>query len=101
MRTPNELLATEFMFPDHFNDTRGIVATFHRSISPFYPGEKWAVRVGSVCVGKNSAIFEPSPSERDDAFYAEYRFDSIKEAVDAYNRYEAEYQKILAEENKA
>lgn len=44
--------------------------------------ERWAIYKGRFCLGKTEARwgFEPSPSNRDAGFIAEYRWDSAEEA---------------------
>lgn len=55
--------------------------------SPFYEGERWAVRRGeNVCLNRHGEWeYEPSPSNRDDEFYDRCRFESIDDAVSAYD----------------
>ena len=58
--------------------------TIHRMNSPFYKGEKWAVRRYNSCLAKDGEWeVEASPSNRDDDFYKRGRFDTIKEAENA------------------
>ena len=55
--------------------------------SPFYAGEKWCVRRRGDCLNHDAEWeWEPSPSNRNDEFYARCRFDTLAEAVAAYNR---------------
>ena len=55
--------------------------------SPFYAGEKWCVRRRGDCLNHDAEWeWEPMPSSRDDDFYARCRFDTLAEAVAAYNR---------------
>jgi hypothetical protein len=78
------------MFPDHFADFHHRERVeFHRMNSPFYTGEKWCVRLRGDCLNHNAEWeWEPSPSNRDAEFYARCRFDTLDEAVEAYNKYE-------------
>lgn len=53
-----------------------------RMRSPFYAGERFAVRQGSECLAANGEWeYEPLPSARDDAFYARCRFGTFEDAV--------------------
>lgn len=56
-----------------------------RIVSPFYDGERYAVRdqFGAVLNRSGEWEHEPLPSSRDDAFYERCRFMSFKEAQDA------------------
>lgn len=53
--------------------------------SPFYQGDRYAVRNSmGRCLNINSEWeYEPSPSSRDDAFYERCRFKSFGDAVAA------------------
>jgi hypothetical protein len=56
-------------------------------LSPFYKGEKWAVRYGQCCLNKDSEWErEPSPSYRTAKFCARCRFDSLGDAIAAFNK---------------
>jgi hypothetical protein len=56
-------------------------------VSPFYEGERWAVRHGSMCLTLAAKwVYEPLPSSRDDDFYAKCRFDSLDAALAAYDK---------------
>lgn len=58
--------------------------TIVRHTSPFYEGIKWGVKWRGRNLGKNGIWgWEPIPSSRTDTFYANYRFDSVEEALDA------------------
>lgn len=49
--------------------------------SPFYQGERYAVRRGGYCLSVSGEWeFEPIPSDRDDAFYQRFRFHSFEAA---------------------
>jgi hypothetical protein len=55
-----------------------------RMVSPFYTGERFAVRQGGCCltlIGHWEE--EPIPSSRDDAFYARCRFPTLEAAIAA------------------
>lgn len=81
------LVCTEFQLREDFESLRSGNATFNRMISPSYKGEKWAVRRMSSCLAKDGEWeYEPIPSSRDDAFYASCRFDSLEEALAAYDK---------------
>ena len=51
--------------------------------------KKWAIVMdsGSMSRYDGKFYFEPSPSNRDNDFYTEFRFDSKKEAMEFYNKY--------------
>lgn len=87
------LIATTYQIKDEFEDLQnpGIIVKFQRMISPFYDGEKWAVRRRSFCLNLDAKWeVEPMPSSRDDKFYARCRFASLDEAVEAYNQAKAD-----------
>lgn len=86
--TEQDLIATEYQPRALFYipDMSGRDIKFCRMRSPFYSGEKWAVRYFGLCLNKESQWeFEPLPSSRTDAFYKDFRFDSLQEAIDAFN----------------
>ena len=87
-RTVQDLVGTEFQFADQFADTsEPSKLTFVRMNSPFYDGERWAVRWHGRCPTKTAEWeYEPMPSRRDDAFYACCRFDTLEQAVETWNR---------------
>ena len=67
---------------DPMHGVRGF--TIDLMVSPFYDGEKYAVRRGSRCLNTSGEWErEPMPSSRDAAFYARCRFDSFDAAADA------------------
>ena len=76
------LLAVEFCYAGEFADTtNNRKVRFVRMNSPFYKGEKWAVRRAGDCLNKAGEWeWEPSPSARDDAFYERCRFDTLEQA---------------------
>ena len=58
--------------------------------SPFYAGERWAVRRGGECMAVDGDWeYEPLPSSRDDAFYSRFRFESLEAAVAVYDQQSA------------
>ena len=79
-------IAIEFVHESQFGvDT--IHITISRMVSPFYDGERWAVRRLSCCLNRSGEWErEPIPSSRDDAFYRRCRFDSFDEAAEAAKR---------------
>ena len=87
-RTVQDLVGTEFQFSHQFADTGELSPPrFVRMNSPFYDGEKWAVRWHGRCLTKTAEWeYEPLPSSRDDAFYARCRFDTLEQAVETWNR---------------
>lgn len=53
-------------------------------VSPFYEGEKYAVRNSGYCLNKKGSWeAEPLPSSRTDAFYKRCRFDTLEDAAKA------------------
>ena len=71
-------------WPDWKAKRSGPLLTLVRMQSPFYAGERWAVRRGRCCLATDGKWeWEPSPSSRDDAFYARCRFASFDDAADA------------------
>ena len=86
-RTTQDLIGTVFVFKDQFMDVSCLCRVeFHRMASPFYSGDKWCVRVLRQCLNRDAEWeWEPQPSCRDAGFYARCRFDSLEEAVEAFN----------------
>lgn len=83
-KIPDMLIATRFSFKTDFESLQLIHIEFLRMNSPFYAGEKWAVRQASSVLTKDGEWeFERQPSSRDDAFYSRCRFDSLEDAVAA------------------
>lgn len=83
--TEDDLIATRFQFGSEFQSCSLNAVSFDRTVSPFYKGEKWAVRKGSFCLSKNGAWeHEPIPSSRDDEFYSRCRFDSLQSAISVF-----------------
>jgi hypothetical protein len=77
------LTATEYQFNFEVGrkDFTGMQVKFARMESPFYEGVKWSVRWMGRCLNKQGEWdWEPSPSSRDDDFYAKCRFESLEEA---------------------
>jgi len=61
--------------------------SIQRTNSPFYEGERFAVRRIGDCLSKDGQWeYEPTPSSRDDAFYARCRFDTFEDAVAALKK---------------
>ena len=87
-KSVKDLIPTVFVLQDEFADVYNpCKVEFHRMNSPFYDGEKWAVRRGRVCLDKDGEwVIEPSPSNRDEEFYAECRFASLEEAFAVYSK---------------
>jgi len=82
------LIPIVFQFADQYRSsdmhTRIAPLTIVRMISPFYDGEKWAVRWLSSVLGKDGEfMIEPSGGSRDQEFYAQYRFDTFEDAYNA------------------
>jgi hypothetical protein len=84
-----ELIGIEYRFKDEYENlaNMGDGVVFTRQVSPYYEGQKWAVRLHGYCLSKKSNwIYERSPSGRTDSFYGKCRFDSLEEAIAAYNK---------------
>lgn len=78
----HRLVSTQYQFKVDFDSHNISPVTFDRMRSPFYEGEKWAVRRNSSCLAKDGEWeYELIPSSRDDEFYARCRFDSLAEAL--------------------
>lgn len=69
-------------FDDRNFQDISIVAAHYKDKTPI----KWAIRKGGTCMSKKDGIFyyEPQPSSRNQAFFNEFRFDSIEAAEAAY-----------------
>ena len=77
-----EWIATEWQLKEQF-ETMEISneITIHRMISPFYDGERFAVKHGRLCLNiKGKWECESQPSSRTDKFYDRCRFKSFEEA---------------------
>lgn len=49
---------------------------------------RWSIMVGGNCLNKEGEVeYEPSPSNRDEAFFARCRYDTQYEALQAMNKY--------------
>lgn len=89
IRTSNldRLVSTRFQFKEDVSKHDILAVTFDRMTSPYYEGERWAVRRGgSVLAIDGEWEYEPSPSNRDDEFYSRCRFNSLEDAVAAYDK---------------
>ena len=91
MKVPDGLIATEYVVAVQLYAHRdpasfsGRDVRFVRMVSPFYPEERWAVRSHVDCLSRSGEWeWEPSPSSRDDEFYARCRFDSLEQAHTAW-----------------
>lgn len=85
-----ELIPTSYQFEADFQSQNIRPIKFDRMRSPFYDGEKWAVRRGSECLSIDGKWeYEPMPSNRNDEFYARFRFNSLKQAVETAEANEA------------
>ena len=84
-----ELIVTSYGIKSEFRDLNNIQKiSFVRLNSPFYKGEKWAIRQGGNCLNKHSQwVWEPIPSNRNQKFYKQFRFNSLREAVQIYEKY--------------
>lgn len=81
------LIAIRYEFISDFEHYEVAAVTFDRMRSPFYEGERWAVRRLSSCLSKDGEWeFEPIPSSRDKEFYARFRFNSLEEALAVFDK---------------
>ncbi len=81
------LIGIRYQFIGDFEHHEISAVTFDRMKSPFYEGEKWAVRRSHSCLSKDGEWeYEPMPSSRDDAFYARCRFDFLEEAMTTFDK---------------
>jgi hypothetical protein len=79
------MVSTRYQFKTDFDNREVGAVTFDLMNSPYYEGERWAVRRNSACLNKDGEWeYEPLPSSRDDDFYARCRFESLEIAVAAY-----------------
>lgn len=85
----HRLVGTRFQFKaEAAHEIRPV--TFDLVTSPFYAGERWAVRRGGECLAADGEWeYEPLPSSRDDAFYSRCRFESLEAAVAVYDQQSA------------
>ena len=105
-----ELIATHYQIKSEWESMAPMSADIVRMNSPFYEGERWAVRRGSFCLGIDGLWeLEPIPSSRDDEFYekkseARKRIDRAPDpknykVVEWAETYKELILKILADEN--
>lgn len=74
---------TEWQAAEQKGDDSRLV-TIRRMRSPYYEGTRYAVRIrGCVLSVDGDWVYEPMPSERDDAFYERCRFKSFEAAQKA------------------
>lgn len=81
--TKDEWVPTQWQLTSQLEPNYELLpVTIDRMVSPFYEGVRYAVRRGQSVLGLKSGRFEYEvrPSERDDAFYAAYRFRSFEAA---------------------
>jgi len=86
--TDRQLLAkaTEFEV-GHFDRDALTVCRCEGKRLPVQP-YMWAVRISGNVLGKDGELeYEPTPSSRDDAFYAEYRFATLDDSWAAAERF--------------
>lgn len=78
----NSIEAREWSFVGERMEIRPI--TIRMVFGPFYTGARFAVRRGGNCLSVDGEWeYEPIPSDRDDAFYAQYRFPDFESAYQA------------------
>jgi hypothetical protein len=83
---PDEFASLKVLSVELVADTDGTpYVALHRAVQQHGP-DRWAIRTsfGNV-LGKNGIfVCEPRPSGRNAEFLAEYRFDTVAEALDAW-----------------
>jgi len=81
------LIATQYTVRQHFDTMTGNAVTFNLTNSPHYPGVRMAVRRSGMCLGIDGQWeIEPTPSSRDDDFYARCRFRNLGDALEVYKK---------------
>lgn len=81
------LVSVSFQLRSQFDSMERMPVTFERVRGVLYEGEKWAVRRCGFCLSADGEewIREPMPSSRNEVFFDQFRFDSLEEAVAAYD----------------
>ena len=81
----NLVIPVEYQFESEFKNLQNSSPiSICRMRSPFYSGEKWAIRTSGLCLNKNGEWeYETIPSKRDGVFYKRCRFDSLAESIEA------------------
>ena len=87
-----ELMAWSYIL--EFVMERAEFITLERTTLPPEP-ERWAIRDGSRCLSKlkHEFCYEPSPSERKDKHFKEFRFNSVQEAIDYWTEHGKEIER--------
>jgi len=80
-----ELIPTQYKYEDDFLANNIDAVSFNRRVSPYYQGVKWAVLRGPLALNNEGEWeFEPMPSNRDDEYYKRCRYDTLDDAIAAY-----------------
>jgi hypothetical protein len=83
----DDLVCTEFSFKSDLDAWVSPAITITRQVSPFYDGERFAVRCGGNVLRRGGGWeYETIPSERDNLFYNRCRFTTFEKAVNAARR---------------
>jgi hypothetical protein len=88
MDDDREWRITEWTWGKHFDsDEPTVVVTITRMKSPFYKGNRYAVRKGGSCLTIDGKWeYEPQPSSRTQEFYDRCRFILLADAMTAARR---------------
>lgn len=79
-----EWIVGQWIMKDQFDKMEIAQITITLMNSPFYKGERYAVRLGGMCLSVDGKWeFEPQPSSRDDEFYELFRFRTLEAAKEA------------------
>ena len=83
-----EWTITEWTWGKHYaSDEPAIMVTINRMRSPFYKGNRYAVRKGGSCLTVDGEWeYEPQPSSRTNKFYDRCRFILLDDAMKAARR---------------
>lgn len=90
----DEWVACQYQHQDDLNQPNsGITVTL--STSPYYEGERWAVRYHGMCLSvKGEWRYEPTPSDRTKTFYNRFRFKNLEAAKKAATKAREELKKV-------
>jgi hypothetical protein len=73
------------MLVDDWNNHESLEesVTIRRMDSPYYKGIRYAIRKGNLCLSIHGKWgIEPTPSNRDEKFFEEFRFKTFKAACE-------------------
>ncbi len=82
----DEWVVSQYQHQDDLKNHR-VGITIDMSTSPFYEGNRWAVRFLDRCLSvKGRWEYEPLPSSRSQVFYHKFRFTSLEAAKAAASK---------------